>query len=149
MLKPDEAPRRFDDRGSVLMLMPAAFLILLVLGAIAVDLTAVRVGQRSLLSSATDAANDAVTVGLDEDAYRAGAGYRLDPGKVREAVYAVLYAKGILHRLTAAPTITIHPDSSVTVELRGQVRHLFGRALPVASDPVPVRALATATAKTR
>lgn len=141
--------KRASDEGSVLMLIPAAFLILLVLGAIAIDLTAIRVGQRSLLSSATDAANDAVTVGLDEDAYRAGAGYRLDPDKVRESVYAVLYAKGILHRLTAAPTITIHPDGSVTVELRGKVDHIFGRALPGASDPVPVRALATARIATR
>lgn len=149
MLKRRHVRRTPDDRGSVLMLMPAAFLILLVLGAIAVDLTAVRVGQRSLLSSATDAANDAVTVGLDEDAYRAGSGYRLDPGKVRESVYAVLFAKGILHRLTSAPIITIHPDSSVTVELRGKVDHIFGRALPAASDPVPVRALATARIATR
>jgi hypothetical protein len=131
------------------MLMPAAFLILLVLGAIAVDLTAIRVGQRSLLSSATDAANDAVTVGLDEDAYRSGAGYHLDAERVRNAVYAVLYAKGILHRLTAAPTITIHPDRSVTVELRGKVDHIFGRALPGASEPVQVRAGATAKAVTR
>jgi hypothetical protein len=131
------------------MLMPAAFLILLVLGAIAIDLTAIRVGQRSLLSSATDAANDAVTVGLDEDAYRSGGGYRLSPERVRNAVYGALYAKGILHRLTSAPTITIHPDRSVTVELQGTVEHIFGRALPGASDPVPVRAGATAKAATR
>ena len=143
------ACRGRNDRGSVLMLMPAAFLILLVLGAIAVDLTAIRVGQRSLLSSATDAANDAVTVGLSEDSYRSGEGYRLDPDRVRNAVYAVLYAKGILHRLTSPPAITIHPDRSVTVELRGKVDHIFGRALPGASNPVPVRAGATARAITR
>jgi Flp pilus assembly protein TadG len=149
MLTKGHAPRWRNERGSVLMLMPAAFLILLVLGAIAVDLTAIRVGQRSLLSSATDAANDAVTVGLDEDSYRSGEGYRLDPERVRAAVYAVLYAKGILHRLSTAPTITIHPDSSVTVELRGKVDHIFGRALPGVSDPVPVRAGATARAITK
>lgn len=137
------------EHGSVLMLMPAAFLVLLVLGAIAVDLTAIRVGQRSLLSSATDAANDAVTVGLDETAYREGAGYQLDPEQVRGAVYAVLFAKGILHRLTAAPTIVIHPDRSVTVELRAEVDHIFARALPGISDPVPVRAGATARVATR
>ena len=131
------------------MLMPAAFLILLVLGAIAVDLTAVRVGQRSVLGSATDAANDAVTAGLDESAYRMGAGYRLDPQRVREAVYASLYAKGILNRLTAAPEITIHADQSVTVRLRSEVDHIFARALPGVSDPVPVRAEATARVATR
>ena len=138
-----------SDRGSVLMIMPAAFLILLVLGAIAVDLTAIRVGQRSLLSSATDAANDAVTVGLDESTYRSGGGYALDPQRVREAVYAVLYAKGILHRLTTAPTIVIHPDRSVTVSLQGTVEHMFARALPGVSDPVPVHAEATARITTR
>ena len=141
---PDQRSRPGSDRGSVLMLMPAAFLILLVLGAIAVDLTAIRVGQRSLLSSATDAANDAVTVGLDEAAFRSGEGYRLDPERVRGAVYAVLFAKGILNRLSSAPTIVIHPDRSVTVRLEGSVEHIFARALPGASDPVPVHAEATA-----
>jgi len=140
---------RDRDRGSVLMLMPAAFLILVVLGAIAVDLTAIRVGQRSLLNSATDAANDAVTVGLDENTYRSGGGYALDPQKVRSSVYAVLYAKGILNRLTSAPTILIHPDRSVTVILEGRVDHIFAKALPGASDPVPVRAEATAHVSTR
>ena len=42
------APAIEVDRGSVLMLMPAAVLIVMVLGAIAVDLTAVRLGQREL-----------------------------------------------------------------------------------------------------
>jgi hypothetical protein len=132
------------ERGSVLMLMPAAFLILLVLGAIAVDLTAIRVGQRSLLDSATDAANDAVTVGLDEEVYRNGGGYALDPQRVRASVYAVLYAKGILSHLTAQPIIVIHADRSVTVVLQSEVDHIFARALPGGSDPVPVHAEATA-----
>ena len=63
------------------MLMPAAVLIVMVLGAIAVDLTAVRLGQRELIAAAGDAANDAVTVGLDEAALRSGQGYRLDPDR--------------------------------------------------------------------
>ncbi len=146
---PDQRRRCTTDRGSVLMLLPAAFMILLVLGAIAVDLTAIRVGQRSLLSSATDAANDAVTVGLDESAFRAGEGYRLDPERVRSAVYGVLFAKGILNHLTETPVIVIHPDRSVTVSLRGRVEHIFARALPGASDPVPVHAEATAHVVTR
>ncbi|CAB4927668.1 MAG: hypothetical protein F2837_02375 [Actinobacteria bacterium] len=140
----ESCQRTSGERGSVLMIMPAAFMILLVLGAIAVDLTAVRVGQRSLLSSATDAANDAVTVGLDEGAFRSGDGYRLDPERVRGAVYAVLFAKGVLNHLTSAPTIVIHPDRSVTVRLEGRVEHIFAKALPGASDPVPVHAEATA-----
>jgi hypothetical protein len=149
MLKRLRSQRLGDERGSVLMLMPAAFLILLVLGAIAVDLTAIRVGERSLLSSATDAANDAVTVGLDESTFRSGGGYDLDPLRVRQSVYAVLFAKGILNRLTAPPSIVIHPDRSVTVTLQGKVDHIFAKALPGASDPVPVHAEATAHIATR
>jgi hypothetical protein len=146
---PEPARRARTDRGSVLMLMPAMFLILLVLGAIAVDLTAVRVGQRSLLFSATDAANDAVTVGLDEAALRSGDGYQLDPQRVRAGVYAVLFAKGILSHLTGPPIIVIHADQSVTVRLEGTVQHIFARALPGSSDPVTVRAEATARVAAR
>ncbi len=149
MLKRVRSQPEHCDRGSVLMLMPAAFLILLVLGAIAVDLTAIRVGERSLLSSATDAANDAVTAGLDENTYRSGGGYDLDPQRVRDSVYAVLYAKGILNRLTTPPSIVIHTDRSVTVTLKGRVEHIFAKALPGSSDAVPVHAEATAHVATR
>ena len=90
------------DRGSVLMLMPAAVLIVMVLGAIAVDLTAVRLGQRELIAAAGDAANDAVTIGLDEAALRAGEGYRIDAARAEGAVLDALAAKGILDDLAEA-----------------------------------------------
>jgi hypothetical protein len=112
--------RRFtDEEGSVLMLMPAAVLIVMVLGAIGVDLSVVRMGQRELIAAAGDAANDAVTVGLDEAALRAGDGYHLDG------------------------------ETTVTVQLARRVPHLFAKALPGAPDDQLVRATVTAEVEQR
>ena len=132
------------ERGSVLMLMPAAVLILMVLGAIAVDLSAVRLGQRELVAAAGDAANDAVTVGLDEAALRAGRGYRIDPGRAEAAVVDALAAKGILDDLAEAPAVVVTGTDTVEVRLARRVPHLFARALPGAPDDELVRATVTA-----
>lgn len=143
----DESGRR--DLGSVLMLMPAAVMIVMVLGAITVDLSVVRLGQRELIAAAGDAANDAVTIGLDESALRAGDGYRLDPDRVRDAVDDALAAKGILADLAEPPSITLDDDSTVTVRLARRVPHLFAKALPGAPDDQLVRATVTATVEQR
>ncbi len=132
------------ERGSVLMLMPAAVLILMVLGAIAVDLSAVRLGQRELVAAAGDAANDAVTVGLDEAALRAGQGYRIDPARAEAAVVDALAAKGILDDLAEAPTVVVTGADTVEVRLARRVPHLFAKALPGAPDDELVRATVTA-----
>jgi hypothetical protein len=131
------------------MLMPAAVLILMVLGAIAVDLTAVRLGQRELVASAGDAANDAVTIGLDEVTLRAGGGYRIDAGRAETAVLESLAAKGILDDLAEAPTVIVTGDDTVEVRLARWVPHIFAKALPGAADDELVRATVTATVEQR
>jgi hypothetical protein len=145
----DVPVHRHVDRGSVLMLMPAAVLIVMVLGAIAVDLSVVRMGQRELIAVAGDAANDAVTMGLDEAALRSGDGYHLDPDRVRVAVDGALDAKGILDDLAEPPTVTIDGDVTVTVRLARRVPHLFAKALPGAADDQLVRATVTAQVEQR
>lgn len=135
--------------GSVLMLMPVAVLIMFVLGAITVDLTAVRAGQQDLLAAATDAANDAATAGLDEAALRAGFGYQLDPARVWLVAVDVLATKGILDDLESGPDIALNADGSVTVTLARRVPHLFARAIPGAPDDQRVTATATASVQRR
>lgn len=137
------------DRGSVLMLMPVAVLIMFVLGAITVDLTAVRAGQQDLLAAATDAANDAATAGLDEAALRSGRGYQLDPSRVWLIAVEALATKGILDNLESGPDVTINPDGSVSVALVKRVPHLFARAIPGAPDDQLVKASVTATVQQR
>ncbi len=53
------------QRGSVLMLMPAAVLIVIILGALAVDRAIVFGAQRDLVATAQAAADDAVAAGVD------------------------------------------------------------------------------------
>jgi hypothetical protein len=131
------------------MLMPAAVLVVMVLGAIAVDLTAVRLGQRELITAAGDAANDAVTVGLDEAALRAGRGYHLDPARAEAAALDALAAQGLLDDLAGPPEVTVVDDGTVEVRLSRRVPHLFARALPGAPDDVLVQATATAHVEQR
>ena len=137
------------ENGTVLLLMPVAVLIMFVLGAITVDLTAVRAGQQDLLAAATDAANDAATAGLDEAALRSGRGYQLDPTRAWLVAVDVLATKGLLDNLATGPDVTINADGSVTVALARRVPHLFARALPGAPDDELVRATATATVQQR
>jgi hypothetical protein len=143
------AVRSRGDQGSVLMLMPVAVLIMFVLGAIAVDLTGVRAGQRDLQAAATDAANDAATAGLDEAALRAGQGYRLDPTRVWWVAMDVLATKGVLDDLEGGPDVSVEPDGSVTVRLSRRVPHLFARAIPGAPDNELVRVTANAQVRQR
>src|SRR3954451_22052819 len=79
-----------DDRsrGSVLMLMPAAVLVLVILGGITFDYAHLFLAKRELTSLAEGAANDAVTYGLDQASVHRGDGYVLDPDLVATAVDA-------------------------------------------------------------
>lgn len=140
-------PRR--DRGSVLMLMPAAVLIVLVLSAIAVDLSIVQLGQHQLVDAADAAANDAVTYGLSEDAFRVGGGYAIDPRRAREAVLRSLDAEGLLDRLSVPPTIEITGPATVAVTLHMDVDYLFARSLPGTPDGTALTARGSATAVPR
>jgi len=124
------------ERGSALMLMPAGVLVMLLLGAITFDLTHVRVAQRELIAAAGDAANDAVTYGLDEARLRRGDGYSLDEGRAREAVVESLAAKGLLDELAEPPEVLVEGDGTVEVRLVRVVPHVFGRALPGVEDSV-------------
>lgn len=121
------------------MLMPAAILIVLVLAAITVDLTVVRLGQRELIAAAGDAANDAATFGIDQSALRAGHGTVLDPDRARTAVLASLDAKGLLTRLAQPPDVRITDDGTVEVRLIRDVPYLFAKALPALDHEARVR----------
>jgi hypothetical protein len=131
------------------MLMPAAVLIVVLLGAIAVDLSAVHLRQRAAISAAGSAANDAVTAGLDLGALRRGEGYRLDPSRVQRAVLESIDAQGLTDDLVAPPRITITAPDTVTVELDLRADHVFARALPHGPRTTTVHATATATATRR
>lgn len=118
------------QRGSVLFLFPVGLVIVLLLGAIAVDLGNVWLQQRRLADAADSAANDAVTFGVDQGALRDSGELMLDPVRVRSAVDRSVLA----HELPAAtdtPSVTIGSDAdgdpTIEVRLDGEVDLIFGR----------------------
>jgi hypothetical protein len=129
------------------MLMPAAVMVVLVLGAIAFDLSVVHLGEREVLDAASAAANDAVTYGLDEEALRNRGAYQLDPARVDEAVRQSLDARGLAGDLSSVDVQPIGVDG-VAVTLTMRVDYVFARALPGASS-TEVGATAEATVSRR
>ena len=118
-----------NDRGSALMLMPAAFVVVMVLAAITMDLSLVHLGRREAIAAAEAAANDAATFGLDETAYRTGAGYSLDPTRAHRAMEQSIVGAGLSDDLVSPPQLTIE-GTTVHVRLTIRVDYVFARALP-------------------
>ena len=132
------------ESGSVLLLMPAAVLIVLLLGSIAVDFSSAYLAERELSALAGAAANDAATFGLDEAAFRRDGTYRLDPTRVEEACRRALAARstGVLDG--ASITCRIE-GAGVRAEASGRARYVFAPVIPGAPDGQDVSASAWAT----
>jgi hypothetical protein len=127
------------------MLMPVAVLIVLLLGAIAVDLSVVRLAHRDLLDVAASAANDAATDGLDADAYRRTGTFELDLDRAYAALDRTIEHRHLAHPVTQR-VITAGPGpDEITIELEASVSPLFAKSLPGPAHATTVRARATAT----
>lgn len=118
--------RPHQQRGSVLLLMPVAVLIVVLLGGVAVDSSVTFMAQRDLVDATEAAANDAATYGLDQDRLRAGGGYQLDGGRVEAAVTAAFVARGLGD---AQPTVTVIAGD-VVVTAKADVHLVFAGAIP-------------------
>lgn len=144
MRRPIVVPQR--QRGSVLFLYPVGLLIVLLLGAIAVDLGNVWLQQRRLADAADSAANDAVTFGLDQSALRSDGVVALDHARVADVVEISVAGQD----LPAAATITTidsggvsadgNPTVTVTIESTAEL--IFGRI--VRSAGIDIEATGTA-----
>lgn len=136
--------RRAPDRASVLMLMPAGVLVVLLLGAIAFDMSLLFLRQRQAASVAADVANDLATLALDEPHYRATGEFRLDPRRADE-IGRALIASSDVAAIADDIEITV-ADTRVEVRLTAEVAYVFARAIPGAADGTTVRGRATAEA---
>lgn len=129
------------ERGSSLMLMPAGLAVFLVLGALAVDLSAVRLSQRELVVATQAAASDAAAAAYDEAAFYSAGEVRIDrPAALAEA-RASLAARGLPVRILS---LHVDGDGAVVLEVEMPVTTIFARAVPGAPDSVTVEARATA-----
>ena len=125
------------------MLMPAALLVVFVLGAICIEFAVVSMRQRALFNAADAAANDAATVAIDAAALRTTGELVLDPDLVAEVIERSLRAQGV--ELASEPTIEISPDRrSIRLVLVQHVPFVIAGALP-GDDGTEVRATVRVT----
>lgn len=123
------ATRRGGERGSVLALAPAGFLVLILLGAIAVDSAVAYQAQAQLHDALSAAANDAVAAGVDSSAFYQHGAVELNQAAVASAVCRAVDAQGLssFHRLridVASSGTAVRLTGSATVDA------VFGRAVP-------------------
>lgn len=127
------------------MMVPAGFIVLLILAAITFDYSHLFLAQRELASVAEAAANDAVTVGVDQGLLRAGRGAHLDPGRVDLAMRRALALHGRDLRVIEARALTVG-DTRVEITLVATVDYVFVKALPGAARSATITVRSTADA---
>jgi uncharacterized membrane protein len=128
------------------MLMPAAVLVFLVLGALCVDYGSVYVAHRELANAAAAAANDAATRAVDLPHFYATGEVVLDADVARQVAERSVAAKGLDH---LDPVVTVAVDSigrRVVVTVSGTAHYLFAKAVPGGHDSTPVRTSSEAEA---
>jgi hypothetical protein len=125
----DPRRRARSEDASVALLLPAAVLVLLVLGAIAVDLALVQGGQRRLVDLAGSLATDAVGH-LDVDGAFAGAPGLDLPAAQRHADRSAAALVATDARLRSVSCLVTAADGGVRVTCRGRVDPVVGRGLP-------------------
>ncbi|MEY2430843.1 MAG: hypothetical protein QOC92_568 [Acidimicrobiaceae bacterium] len=130
------------------MLMPAAVLVLLMLGGIAFDYAHLYLAKRELSTVAEAAANDAVTHGVDQAAVRRGAGYVLDPALVVDSVTASVATHSPELHFIGAPQVEIVSPTQVRVTIVASIDYVFTRAIPGTPGSETVRVTAIAEART-
>ena len=122
--------RRPAERGSTLLLFPAAVLVLMILSAIAIDLSTVHLARRELLRTASQAADDAAAM-LDQQAARAGDFTVIDAAAAQRVVLFEMEVADLPGKLVGSPDVTVDDTSgTVTVLVSMEVDRLFGKIAP-------------------
>ena len=130
------------------MLMPAAVLVFVVLGAIAVDFAVAFLGEREVSNAAAAAANDAAGAAPDRDRFYTDGAIRLDPRVADRVGRTAVAAAGLDDLDDVEVRVEVGAEAPVvTVTVSARVRYVFAKALPGGPDGVRVEASATATAE--
>jgi hypothetical protein len=129
------------------MLMPAGVLIVMVLGAIAVDLSLAFQAERAVAGAAHAAANDAAAAAVDAVAFYGDGTVRIDAERAADVARTSVVLRRDQHLDDLEVTVSILDDGiTVRVTVSASVRTIFSRAVPGGPDRTRVEASATATA---
>lgn len=120
--------RRTED-GSVVALVPAGFLVLILLAALAVDSAAAYLGQEQLHDALSAAANDAVAAALDDRTFYTRGVVAVDAGQATRVVCTSMAAQKTT-QLRAVRVSMRLAGLSLQLQATATVDMIFGRALP-------------------
>jgi Tfp pilus assembly protein PilV len=144
------------ERGSTLLLFPAALLIMVALAAMTVDSAIAFLAQRQLMNATAAAANDAATEALSDRSFYEGNRIELSSSDVEAiAVDRVLQLvdqarhHGLSVSAEAVPPAAAGCSWTVRVSASSSVDELFGKAMPGSSGQVAVHARSSATPRQR
>lgn len=127
------------------MLVPAGVIVLMMLGAIAVDSSIAFMAQRELESALTGAVNDAVTLAIPPDELsRDGAAATTELAAASALIKTRLSVSPVSNLTVTYVSDPRIEDGSLVVTASGEVRYLFSRAVPGASKTQVVSARAAA-----
>lgn len=135
--------RRWAEQGSALILVPAMLMVVLALGAIAVDLSVLHGAHRTLHRIASGAADDAAAM-IDAEQLQLDGELRIDDRAARQVVDAHLDAAHVPGTLTAARTSISEDGAVVTVELTAAVDHVLLATIPGTEPTEPISVIARA-----
>jgi len=129
------------------MLVPAAILVLIVLGAIAVDSAVVFLAQRDLANRTAGAANDIAGIAVSDEQFYDGGAIALDSARA-EAYVGLAFAPARRPSSFSSWTATATTDGNhVVVEAEADVRLVFAPAIPGVHRSVSVRSRSLASAR--
>ncbi|MGH9122823.1 MAG: hypothetical protein ACRDYC_12920 [Acidimicrobiales bacterium] len=123
------APSRRGEGGSALVLVPVGFLVLILLGAMAVDSGVAYLAQRQLSNALTAAANDASAAALSASSFYEGGQVVVDASRAEQVVCEDMAAQGVNDLHDEALQMAVAGDE---VRLRGTavVDAVFGAVVP-------------------
>ena len=115
------------------MLMPAGVLIVLILGALAVDAAILFLGERELADLSAAAANDAATAAIVERSFYECGRLELDESRAKSVALAVAQARvadAVELTGVAVDVDDTRDPPAITVTATGSVRLIFTPAVP-------------------
>lgn len=130
-----------------MFLFPVGILIVLLMGAIAVDLGNVWLQQRRLADAADSAVNDAVTYGIDQQRYRADGSIVLDPVRVGDVIAVSIAGQNLPAAASVGQAVigaTAAGDPTVEITITSRADFIFGRL--VAGGGIDISATGVAVA---
>ena len=142
------------ERGSTLLLFPAALLIMVALAAMTVDSAIAFLAQRELINATAAAANDAATQALSDSSFYEDNRIELSAAAVEaiavDRVFAVVDTGR--HRDLTVTAEAVAPTAAgcawtVRVAASSTVDELFGKAMPGSSGTAAVSARSSAAPK--